>query len=143
MAGVLSFEFTTVALVWARWEQCYAIAATVTVFAMDVQMHRVFAEARASFDVPPLTPRCFRRCIAKLQGKSDVWGSRMRSYDKQMFDINYEAMDAIVDIESGTGTGFRRRAGAGGASQSRGEAKCLTPSTCAGTAAGTEAQSTI
>ena len=41
LGGVATFEFTTIAIFWSRWDQNFAIAATLIVLLFDVHAHKV------------------------------------------------------------------------------------------------------
>jgi hypothetical protein len=41
LGGVATFEFTTIAIFWSRWDKYFAIAATLIVLLFDVYTHKV------------------------------------------------------------------------------------------------------
>jgi hypothetical protein len=92
LVGLVCFELSTLALIWARWMHVYAGFATLIVLAGDFYLHKIYHGISRSFDVPSLVPDGVTRCCSAIC-KRPVNIPGNEPSDIIMFPINYETLE--------------------------------------------------
>jgi hypothetical protein len=94
LSGLVCFELSTLALVWARWWHGYATIATIFMAVADFYMHQIYEGMSTAFDVPSFIPHTLKQCCSNSLGRRQ--GIQLPDdtpSDVTMFPIDYESLE--------------------------------------------------